>query len=79
MATSSPKGTVFDAEGQQGHILDPQSGLPVRGAFQMVSISAPRAGLADALSTAACLMDDRAQVAKLVAPFPGCRIEALSA
>ena len=50
-----------------------------RGAFQMVSISAPRAGLADALSTAACLMDDRAQVAKLVAPFPGCRIEALSA
>ena len=79
LASSSPKGTVFDAAGQQSHILDPQSGLPVRGAFQMVSISAPRAGLADALSTAACLMDDRAQVAKLVAPFPGCRIEALSA
>ena len=77
LASSAPRGTVFDAAGMQGHILDPDTGQPVRGAFEAVSISAPRAGLADALSTAACLAADGAQVAALVARFPGARIEAL--
>ncbi|NHF74111.1 FAD:protein FMN transferase [Paracoccus xiamenensis] len=77
LASSSPRGTVFDAAGMQGHILDPETGLPVRGAFGGVSISASSAGLADALSTAACLARDDAQVAALVARFPGAKIEAL--
>lgn len=77
LASSSPRGTVFDAAGLQGHILDPETGQPVRGAFAAVSISAPRAGLADALSTAACLMADEGQAGALVARFPGARIEAL--
>lgn len=77
LASSSPRGTVFDAAGLQGHILDPASGLPARAAFDLVSISAPRAGLADALSTAACLMQGRAEVAALVRQFPDTSIEAL--
>ena len=77
LASSAPRGTVFDAAGMQGHILDPETGQPVGGAFAAVSISAPRAGLADALSTAACLASDAGQVTALVARFPGARIEAL--
>lgn len=77
LASSSPRGTVFDAAGQQGHILDPQSGQPARAAFDLVSISAPRAGLADALSTAACLMPNSAEVASLIGQFPDTKIEAL--
>lgn len=77
LASSSPRGTVFDAAGLQGHILDPETGQPVRGAFAGVSISAPRAGLADALSTAACLAADEGQAGAWVARFPGARIEAL--
>lgn len=77
LASSSPRGTAFDAQGRQGHILDPHSGLPAPVAFDLVSVSAPRAGLADALSTAACLMNDPAKVAALVDRFPGARIEAL--
>ena len=77
LASSSPRGTVFDAAGLQGHILDPATGLPVRGAFDLVSLSAPRAGLADALSTAACLMPDTAGVTALAGHFPGTRVEAL--
>ena len=77
LASSSPQGTVFDAAGLQGHILDPATGLPVQGRFDLVSISAGRAGLADALSTASCLMTDRAGVTALVGHFPGARVEAL--
>lgn len=76
LASSSPRGTVFDAAGLQGHILDPGTGRPIRGAFDLVSISAPRAGLADALSTAACMMSDAEKVAALVSQFPGARVEA---
>lgn len=79
LASSSPRGTVFDAAGLQGHILDPATGAPVRGAFDLVSISAPHAGLADALSTAGCLMADAQAVAKLANHFPGARVEVLQA
>ncbi len=78
LATSAPLGTVFDAAGRVGHILHPVSGLPAAPVWQTVSISAPTAALADALSTAACLMPDRATVETTVAGFEGARIEALS-
>ena len=78
LATSSPLGTVFDAGGQVGHILHPATGLPAAPVWTSVSISAPSAALADALSTAACLMPDRAAVQAALAPFPLCQIEALA-
>jgi len=76
LATSAPLGTCFDAAGRDGHILDPRSGMPAPLAWRSVSISAPGAALADALSTAACLTADRPALERLLAGFPGTRIEA---
>ncbi|PIV78196.1 MAG: FAD:protein FMN transferase [Rhodobacteraceae bacterium CG17_big_fil_post_rev_8_21_14_2_50_63_15] len=72
LATSSPMGTRIGAG--LGHILHPQ-GLPPR--WQTAAISAPLAAVADALSTAACLMD-RAAIDAALAAFPGARLEDLS-
>lgn len=57
LATSEPLGTTFDAAGRFGHILDPRSGRPAAMRRQ-VSVEAPTAAIADALSTAFCLMPD---------------------
>lgn len=76
LATSAPLGTVFDAGATAGHILDPRSGRPARSRWRHVSVTAPRAAVADALSTAACLLDNSG-LANLLAAFPGARIEAL--
>ncbi|KPF41523.1 thiamine biosynthesis protein ApbE [Rhizobium sp. AAP43] len=75
LATSSPLGTTFDAAGRQGHILDPVSGTPASALWRAVSISAPNAALADALSTTACLLSDVNQVELLLQSFPGSRLE----
>ncbi len=56
LATSAPLGTVFDAAGSIGHILDPRNGLPAPNRWRLVSVSAPQAALADALSTAFTLL-----------------------
>ena len=76
LATSAPLGTTFDAAGRAGHVLDPRSGRPTARPWRMISISAPRAGLADALSTAACLLD-REGIAAMMEVFPHARLEAL--
>ncbi len=76
LATSSPLGTTFDAAGRQGHILDPASGTPAPAIWRALSISAPTAVVADALSTTACLLKDIDQVELLVELFPGARVEA---
>lgn len=76
LATSSPLGTTFDAAGRHGHILDPASGAPASPIWRTVSISAPTAAVADALSTTACLLEDVDQVELLVELFPGARLEA---
>ncbi len=56
VATSSPFGFRFDAEGRFSHIIDPRSGAtPQRHAS--VTVVAGQAALADALSTAFNLMD----------------------
>lgn len=78
LATSSPLGTTFDQAGRDGHILDPATGRPVAADWREVTISAPSAALADALSTAACMMGDREQIAAMVAQFPGARVEAVA-
>jgi thiamine biosynthesis lipoprotein len=72
LATSSPLGTRIGSGA--GHILHPK-GLPPR--WQTVSISAPLAAVADALSTAACLMD-RPAIDAALAVFSGARLEHLS-
>ena len=78
LATSAPRGTVLDAAGQVGHILHPATGEQAPPVWQSVSISAPTAALADALSTAACLMPDRATIARATDRLPSTRIEAAS-
>lgn len=77
LATSSPLATVFDANGAVGHIISPVTGLPAAATLTSVSISASTSALADALSTAACLMPDKATVLSALAHFPHTQIEAL--
>ncbi|MBP6678360.1 MAG: FAD:protein FMN transferase [Paracoccus sp.] len=62
LATSAPLGTVLDAAGTIGHILDPVSGRPAGSQWRQITVSARQAAVADALSTAACLMPDRAAI-----------------
>lgn len=71
LATSSPQGTLVNG---QPHILGPQGQTPV---WQTVSVSAPSAAVADALSTAFCLMD-RTGIDTALVRFPGARIEVLA-
>lgn len=78
LATSSALGTVFDAKGQVGHILDPRTGSPAQGPWSAVSVSAPTAALADALTTAMCLLQTRDEVEALGARFDDVRVEALA-
>jgi thiamine biosynthesis lipoprotein len=73
LSTSAPLGTAFDAEGQVGHILHPTTGLPCAPAWRLISVTAPSAAVADALSTAMCLMSAR-EIDRLVNAFPGARL-----
>ena len=70
LATSSPRGTVIGAN--QPHILHPTR----RPLWSTASISAPSAALADALSTAACLLT-RVEITSALSHFPETRLEAL--
>ena len=71
LATSSPRGTLVNG---QPHILGPQGQPPL---WQTVSVSAPSAAVADALSTAFCLME-RAAIDAALAHFPDAQLEALA-
>ncbi|MCA0008702.1 MULTISPECIES: FAD:protein FMN transferase [unclassified Mesorhizobium] len=56
VATSSPAGFQFDEDGRFTHIIDPRTGsTPQR--YASLSVVAPTATIADALSTAFSLMD----------------------
>lgn len=72
LATSSPGGTLIGMG--MPHILDPAGGTP---RWRIASVSAPQAALADALSTAFCIMD-RDAIAAALARFPQARLEALA-
>ena len=75
LATSAHVGTVFDPAGEVGHILDPLSGMSRRPAIRQISISAPNAALADALSTGLCLARSEREVAELLHMVPSARLE----
>ena len=73
VATSGGYGTLFDADGRHHHLFDPATGLSANR-YRSVSVEAPLATTADALSTGLSAMplgDARATVAAAI------RIEAL--
>ncbi len=76
LATSAPLGTTFDEGETLGHILDPQSGLPAPALWREISVSAGSAALADALSTAACLIATSDEIGTCLAQFPDAHLEA---
>ena len=61
-------------EGRTPHILDPRGGAP---RWAVAAVSADRAAVADALSTAFCVMD-RPAIDRALRAFPGARVEVLS-
>ncbi len=77
LATSAPLGTLVNPATGTGHILDPRTGMPVLR-WRTASVSAPNAALADALSTAFCMMNRRA-ITTALARHRQTRLEALVA
>ncbi|MCB1399623.1 MAG: FAD:protein FMN transferase [Rhodobacteraceae bacterium] len=75
LATSAPLGMTFAGDGRTSHILDPRSGRPAAAAWRGITISAPRAALADALSTAGCLLSTRDEIARMCDGFAGVVLE----
>lgn len=75
LATSSPLGTTFDQTGRDGHILDPATGRPTAAPWRTISISAPSAAIADALTTAACLIAERPAVEAMLDDFADAQLE----
>ena len=76
LATSAPLGMTFGGDGISSHILDPRTARPVALRWRSVTVSAPSAALADALSTAGCLTEDMAMLHRLCARFPGAKLVA---
>jgi len=68
LATSAGVGTSFDSAGRFGHLLDPGSARPA-ARWHTVSVLAPTATRADALSTALSVMD-AATAARLLRTLP---------
>lgn len=73
LATSAPFGTRIGPQGDRPHILDPRGHGP---RWALASVSAPEAALADALSTAFCVME-RPAIDRALATFPAARLEVL--
>jgi thiamine biosynthesis lipoprotein len=57
VATSAPAGFAFDTAGRFTHLIDPRTGA-TPALFARVTVTAPTAAEADALSTALALVDD---------------------
>ncbi len=74
LATSAPLGMTFGGDGVTSHILDPRSARPVLSPWRAVTIAAPSAALADALSTAACLASGLAEIQAMCTTFPGAEV-----
>ncbi len=72
VATSSPDGFRFDPAGHFGHLLDPRTGLS-SARWRNVTVVAPDAATADALSTAFSLME-AGMVAAAKESHPGLQV-----
>lgn len=72
IATSSPEGFRFAGPSSPTHLLDPLSGLSA-GRYRSVSVLAPDATTADALSTACSLLDSD-RIAALAKSLPGVEV-----
>lgn len=72
VATSSANGFRFDAGGHFNHLLDPRSGRGAR-LYRSVTVVAPDATSADALSTAFSLLEPDV-VQTIVAALPGLQV-----
>lgn len=75
LATSDHAGTVLDAEGKVGHILHPSNKSSRHPVIQSLSISAPSAALADALSTGLSLANGPTEVTAALGTFKHVRLE----
>ena len=74
LATSAPMGTTL-GPAKTSHILDPRTGA-ASGLWDIISVSADRAAVADGLSTAFTLLDIQ-QIASALRVFPDAHIEYL--
>lgn len=72
VSTSGGYGTVLDAAGRYTHLIHPRSGRTAPPA-QSVTVVAPSAMQADALSTTMALLPDHAARTALLQRQPGCR------
>ncbi|WP_068083753.1 FAD:protein FMN transferase [Polycladidibacter stylochi] len=72
VATSSPNATLFSEQAGAGHILNPQNCMP-GDKWQLISVTDSSAAIADALSTALCLMDEQS-TQKALEHFPNARL-----
>ncbi len=71
LATSAPSGTVFGGDPRLHHLFDPATGRSANR-YLSVSVAAPRATLADGLSTALSIMPAE-RAAALLAAYPTAR------
>jgi thiamine biosynthesis lipoprotein len=78
LATSGDAGFVFDPAGRFTHLLDPRTGRSPRR-HRAVSVLAPEAALADALSTSFALMPEEAIAATLRHEMAGVEVHVLRA
>ncbi|MDO5646911.1 FAD:protein FMN transferase [Paracoccus sp. (in: a-proteobacteria)] len=75
LASSSPSGMMLPtAHGPVSHILNPLTRTPSPHKWAQISVTAPSAAVADALSTAFCLMPDRRQMDAACDPFRDTRV-----
>lgn len=72
IATSEPKTLVFDAKGLRHHLINPRAGDCPRH-WQSISVFAPSAEMADALSTAFAVLPHEA-VADMAASIGDCAV-----
>lgn len=77
LATSAPYGTILDAAGEIGHILDPRSGSALETDIRQVSVSAQSAALADAVSTGLCSARDGDEARRLLRNVNGVFLESV--
>lgn len=77
LATSAPAALLLDVASGRGHILDPRGSGSACPSVRQVTVSADRAALADALSTALCLVADGSEAREILRGSKDARIESL--